>query len=109
MKRVLRWLFGGGELFRTLLDVGLVDTVAPAVMPVLIGAGIPLMPPGASTKLVLADQKTLRSGIIAGVCRSGRRRSGTLRQVRENEEVRRPKAATAETEAPVTTQLHSTR
>ena len=59
------WLFGGGELFRTLLDAGLVDTVEPAVMPVLIGAGIPLMPPGTSTKLVLADQKTLPSGIIA--------------------------------------------
>ena len=59
------WLFGGGELFRTLLDAGLVDTVEPAVIPVLIGAGIPLMPPGASTKLVLADQKTLPSGIIA--------------------------------------------
>jgi dihydrofolate reductase len=39
------WLFGGGELFRTLLDAGLVDTVEPAVMPVLIGTGIPLMPP----------------------------------------------------------------
>jgi dihydrofolate reductase len=59
------WLYGGGELFRTLLDAGLVDTVEPAVMPVLIGAGIPLMPPGASTKLVLADQKTLPSGIVA--------------------------------------------
>ncbi len=59
------WLFGGGELFRTLLDAGLVDTVEPAVMPVLIGAGIPLMPPGASTKLVLADEKTLPSGIVA--------------------------------------------
>ena len=59
------WLFGGGELFRTLLDAGLVDTVEPAVMPVLIGAGIPLMPPGASTKLVLADQKALPSGIVA--------------------------------------------
>jgi dihydrofolate reductase len=59
------WLYGGGELFRTLLDAGLVDTVEPAVMPVLIGAGIPLMPPGASTKLALADQKTLPSGIVA--------------------------------------------
>jgi dihydrofolate reductase len=59
------WLFGGGELFRTLLDAGLVDTVEPAVMPVLIGAGIPLMPPGTSAKLVLADQKTLPSGIVA--------------------------------------------
>ena len=60
------WLFGGGVLFRTLLDGGLVDTVEVAVMPVLIGTGIPLLPPGASTKLVLADQKILpASGIVA--------------------------------------------
>jgi dihydrofolate reductase len=59
------WLFGGGALFRTLLDAGLVDTVEVAVMPVILGVGIPLLPPGASTKLVLADQKTLpRSGIV---------------------------------------------
>lgn len=59
------WLFGGGVLFRTLLDAGLVDTVEVAVMPVLLGAGIPLLPPGASTKLVLGDQKVLgRSGIV---------------------------------------------
>jgi dihydrofolate reductase len=59
------WLFGGGELFRSLLNVGLVDTVEVAVMPVLLGAGIPLLPPGASTKLVLTDQKTLpASGIV---------------------------------------------
>jgi len=59
------WLFGGGELFRTLLDAGLVDSVELAVMPVLLGNGIPLLPPGASTTLVLVDQKTLpRSGIV---------------------------------------------
>lgn len=59
------WLFGGGELFRSLLDAGLVDTVEIAVMPVLLGSGIPLLPPGGSTKLVLADQKTLpASGIV---------------------------------------------
>jgi dihydrofolate reductase len=59
------WLFGGGKLFRTLLDAGLVDTVEVAVMPVLLGAGIPLLPPGAATKLVLADQKILpASGIV---------------------------------------------
>jgi dihydrofolate reductase len=58
------WLFGGGSLFRSLLDARLVDTVEVAVMPVLLGAGIPLLPPGASTKLVLADQKILpKSGI----------------------------------------------
>ena len=45
--------------------VWLVDSVEVAVMPVLLGTGIPLLPPGASTKLVLADQKTLpRSGIV---------------------------------------------
>jgi len=59
------WLFGGGVLFRSLLDAGLVDTVEVAVMPVLLGAGIPLLPPGAATELVLADQKTLpASGIV---------------------------------------------
>ena len=59
------WLFGGGVLFRTLLDAGLVDSVEVAVMPVLLGEGIPLLPPGGSTTLVLSDQKTLRgSGIV---------------------------------------------
>jgi dihydrofolate reductase len=60
------WLFGGGVLFRSLLDAGLVDTVEVAVIPVLLGAGVPLLPPGTPTKLVLADQKTLPlSGIVA--------------------------------------------
>src|SRR5688572_23783735 len=59
------WLFGGGILFRSLLDAGLVDTVEVAVIPVLLGAGVPLLPPGATRKLVLADQKTLPSGIVA--------------------------------------------
>lgn len=60
------WLYGGGELFQSLLDAGLVDTVEPAVIPVLLGSGVPLLPAGATTKLVLADQKTLpASGILA--------------------------------------------
>ncbi|HEY7234393.1 MAG TPA: dihydrofolate reductase family protein [Gemmatimonadaceae bacterium] len=59
------WLFGGGELFRTLLDAGLVDTVELAVMPVLLGSGIPVLPRGASTTLRLSDQKRLpASGIV---------------------------------------------
>jgi dihydrofolate reductase len=59
------WLFGGGSLFRSLLDARLVDTVEVAVVPVLLGAGVPLLPPGASTKLVLADKKILpKSGIV---------------------------------------------
>jgi dihydrofolate reductase len=60
------WLYGGGECFRSLLDAGLVDTVEVAVVPVLLGSGVPLLAPGAATKLSLADQKTLpASGIVA--------------------------------------------
>jgi dihydrofolate reductase len=59
------WLFGGGVLFRSLLDAGLVDTVEVAVVPVLLGAGVPLLPAGASTKLVLSDYRILpASGIV---------------------------------------------
>jgi dihydrofolate reductase len=58
------WLFGGGSLFRSLLDAGLVDTVEVAVMPVLVSDGIPLLPPGARSKLVLADHRVLGSGIV---------------------------------------------
>jgi dihydrofolate reductase len=38
------WLFGGGGLFRSLLELGLVDTVEVAVIPVLLGGGLSLLP-----------------------------------------------------------------
>jgi dihydrofolate reductase len=38
------WLFGGGDLFRSLLEVGQVDAVDVAVVPILLGGGIPLLP-----------------------------------------------------------------
>ena len=60
------WLYGGGELFRALLSAGLVDTVELAVIPVLLGAGVPLLPGGPLVSLVLSDQKVLpQSGIVA--------------------------------------------
>lgn len=37
-------LFGGGELFRSLLAAGLVDGVGVSLIPVLLGGGIPLLP-----------------------------------------------------------------
>ena len=37
-------LFGGGELFRSLLAARLVDEVGVAVVPVLLGGGIPFLP-----------------------------------------------------------------
>jgi dihydrofolate reductase len=59
------WLFGGGVLFRSLLDAGLVDTVELALMPVLVGSGVPLLPAGALSKLELVDQKVLpTSGFV---------------------------------------------
>ena len=37
------WVFGGGSLFRSLAQSGLVDTVKVAVIPVLLGEGVPLL------------------------------------------------------------------
>ena len=60
------WLFGGGSLFRSLLDVGLVDTVEVAIMPVLLGEGIPLLPPPAQqAKLKLTGHKVYKTGIVS--------------------------------------------
>ena len=38
------WLFGGGELFRSMMEAGLVDRVEVAVVPRLLGQGVPLVP-----------------------------------------------------------------
>ena len=47
-------IFGGGELFRSLLIAGLVDEVGVAVIPVLLGGGVPLVPsPAPRAKLAL--------------------------------------------------------
>lgn len=52
------WLFGGGSLFRSLLELGLVDSVEVAIMPVLLGGGIPfLTPPSIAAKLRLAGHQ----------------------------------------------------
>ena len=59
------WLYGGGTLFRYLLNAGLVDTVEVAVIPVILGDGIPLLRPGGKSKLVLTDLKRLpESGTV---------------------------------------------
>jgi dihydrofolate reductase len=51
-------LFGGGELFRSLLAAGLVDGVEVALVPVLLGGGIPFLPPPAGqTRLTLRKQR----------------------------------------------------
>jgi dihydrofolate reductase len=37
------WLFGGGSLFRSLLELRLVDSVEVAIIPVLLGGGVPFL------------------------------------------------------------------
>lgn len=55
-------LFGGGDLFRSLLAEGQVDTVEVAVVPVLLGAGVPLLaPPYQRVPLTLTSQKVLKA------------------------------------------------
>ena len=52
------WLFGGGGLFRSLLELGLVDTVEVALVPVLLGGGIPLLPsPATQARLSLTRHR----------------------------------------------------
>jgi len=51
-------LFGGGELFRSLLAAGLVDRVEVSLIPVLLGGGIPFLPaPAARATLKLRRQR----------------------------------------------------
>jgi dihydrofolate reductase len=58
------WLMGGGVLFRTLLDAGLVDGVEVSLIPVLLGSGVPLIFEGRRCPLHLAESKALPSGIL---------------------------------------------
>lgn len=61
------WLFGGGELFRGLLAAGLVDRVEVAVIPVLLGGGVPLLPgPAMKARLRLRSHRLYgKTGTVA--------------------------------------------
>ena len=83
------WLFGGGGLFRSLLELGLVDTVEVAVIPVLLGGGLPLLPDTskraelklvehhvyAKTGTVSLEYAVVRPNAISGAKRTFRRKS----------------------------------
>jgi dihydrofolate reductase len=60
-------IFGGGELFRSLLAAGLVDRIEMSLIPVLLGGGIPLLPPPAGrAKLKLRNQRVYaKTGTIS--------------------------------------------
>jgi dihydrofolate reductase len=61
------WLWGGGSLFRSLTELGLVDTVEVAVIPVLLGEGVPLLPaPTKRVTLKLTGHKLYaKTGILS--------------------------------------------
>ena len=60
------WLMGGGELARAFLKADLVDELYLGVVPVLIGAGIPLFPAGfPQREFELLENKTYSKGMIA--------------------------------------------
>jgi dihydrofolate reductase len=60
------WLMGGGELAREFLKADLVDELYLGVVPVLIGDGIPLFPPGFPQRdFSLLENKTYSKGLIS--------------------------------------------
>ncbi len=59
------WLFGGGMTFRSLLDAGVVDRVEVSLIPILLGGGVPLVPPGQRWPLIFKDCRTFPSGIVS--------------------------------------------
>ena len=60
------WLFGGGSLFRSLAEDGLVDTVEVRIVPVLLGAGVPLLASlEERIKLSLTAHGVNRTGIVS--------------------------------------------
>lgn len=60
------FLFGGGSLFRSAAELGLVDTVEVAIIPILLGGGIPLLlPPTDKIPLKLSGHRLYeKSGIM---------------------------------------------
>jgi dihydrofolate reductase len=60
------WLMGGSELFRSFLDSGHVNMVEVSVIPVLLGSGVPLLPPPYTpATLRLVSHKVYRSGRLS--------------------------------------------
>jgi dihydrofolate reductase len=60
------WLMGGGELARAFLKADLVDRLQLGIVPVLLGAGIPLFPSGFPQRdFTLIENKTFSKGLIS--------------------------------------------
>ena len=61
-------LFGGGDLFRSLLAAGLVDGIGVSVIPVPLGGGIPFLPsPAGRATLTLRKHRLYEKTGIVGL------------------------------------------
>lgn len=59
------WLYGGGAIFSQLLAWNLVDTIEPAIIPIVLGGGIPLLArDGVTRNLSFVRQRTYPSGMV---------------------------------------------
>src|SRR5437660_8682400 len=75
------WLMGGGELARDFLRADLVDELHLGVVPILLGAGIPLFPGGFPQRdFKLVENKTFSTGVMLKYKRSRKRKCRRSRQ-----------------------------
>jgi dihydrofolate reductase len=59
------WLIGGGGLIHSCLQDGLVDELRLFIHPILLGDGLPLLPPPSdSVNLEMLDQRVYENGLL---------------------------------------------
>lgn len=57
------WIVGGGSVARQFLDAGEIDRLDVAIIPEVLGGGIPLLDPGSARRLELLSRESYPSGI----------------------------------------------
>jgi dihydrofolate reductase len=58
------WVMGGGDVLRQFLDAGRLDSLEVYVIPVILGGGPPLFPPGRRHDLRLAEAAPCGRGVV---------------------------------------------
>ncbi|AKD03078.1 dihydrofolate reductase family protein [Pontibacter korlensis] len=59
------WLIGGGQINTLLLNAGLIDEIILTYIPIILGNGVPLFPPGAQEHQVQVQEvKNYKNGFV---------------------------------------------